>query len=317
MAVGIPAFAIAMAACVPSAPDKTPHGGFSVRLAPTAATKGQPFTTADGWTITFTKTALRLSATGETGFNTNGPTPAEPIIIGDGRVLSATGDCELRLTALDVGDAVVKINLSSGTAQHDTAGIEGDHPCGLDPTMLARFEGVADNTMGDPSLDLGYYAASSNVAFVAEAEKNGRHVHVELYAAAFNGDAQLHSQLALTAVKANTGVPLRFPVYFETIFVQTADTQTPPAPAFETIANADANNDGTVTPDELRAVPVTTCGSASGDYATNPYGCQNLLDVIVRRMAYADTDPTAPLAVDPTIGAGGPDYNPDFNQAQP
>jgi hypothetical protein len=300
--------AAAAAACVPSATDKDPHGGFSIHLAPSAATKGQPFTTADGWTITFTKTALRLSVTGETGYESDKTIQPDLSISGDSRVLSATADCELRLTALAVGKAVVKITLTGGSVERDAAGINGDHPCGLDPAMLARFESDADNTNNDALNSFG--GAAANVAFVADAEKNGRRVHLELYASSFNADAMLHDQLVTTAVQANTGVPLKFPVFFESIFVQTADSQTPSAPAFETIANADTNNDGIITAGELRAVPISPssgCGDSSGDDDDTNAGsssCQNLFDVLVGRMGYAPTDPSAPLVVDPT--AGGP-----------
>jgi hypothetical protein len=101
---------LAAVSCVPSAADPHPRGGFSVRFTPSAATAGQPFTTADGWMLRIKKTALYVHALAQSGnFKSTPPTIAGSAL--DSRLISATEDCELVLRALDVGDAVVKAAL--------------------------------------------------------------------------------------------------------------------------------------------------------------------------------------------------------------
>jgi len=231
------AIILAAASCVPSTADPHPRGGFSIRFVPSAATAGQPFTTADGWTLTIQKTAFYVHALAQSGdFKPTPPTIITSAI--DSRLLSATNDCELALRGLDVGDAVVKAGLET----------DGSDPgpsthCGVDPEMAARFEKAADSQTG---LVFGQTIGGfPYVAVVVAAEKEGRRIHLELFIAALVPDPLFHGELVITPVKANEGVTLRFPAQFESIFLN--DGRDPVPPPFGDIADADADRDGVVT----------------------------------------------------------------------
>jgi hypothetical protein len=267
------AIIVAAVSCVPAAADPHPRGGFSVRFEPSAATAGQPFTTADGWTLTIKKTAIHVHALAQSGdFKATPPMIVTSAL--DDRLLSPTNDCELALRSLDVGDAVVKAGL-----EIDGSDPPPGAPCGVDPEMAARFEGAADSQIG---LAFGQAIGGfPNVGVVLDAEKNGRRIHLELFIAALVPDSMLHGKLVITSVKANDGVTIRFPAQFESIFV--ADGRDPPPIPFDDIADADADGDGNVTGAELDA--------------------RSLLFQLSERFSYVTVDPKAPYIPDPTQGA--------------
>jgi hypothetical protein len=317
-------------ACVPATNDLHPKGGFSVHLVASPATAGQPFTTADGWTITFEKTAIRPMVSASAGdFHAAHPTITSTTQ--DQRAMMTTSNCELRLTLLDPGDAVIRLDLQPAFRQPGSD-FALDRPCGFDPELLARFEAQSDEAPYAGAPD-EHFTSVASVGFVAHAEKNGRTVHISLFVNTFGADVPFHQQLILSTVQANKGVPIQFEVYFESLFVaDKSGVQLPVPEAFEVIANADADGDGNITPAELNAVetcvgdetpvaPVSSSGddddatSASATDAT----CPTLLGRLVARASFVVAIPDGPEIADPSSGA---DYNQsgdddDFSSLKP
>ncbi len=58
---------VAIAACVPSAEEPKPRGAIGFSLVPSQATRGVPFTTRDGYTLTIERLVVRLDVNASEG----------------------------------------------------------------------------------------------------------------------------------------------------------------------------------------------------------------------------------------------------------
>ena len=264
----------ALAACVPTDPDRQQLelGGLSITFAPSEATAGAPFQTRDGWTVKIETTAIRVLGQAQPVFNDSGGYGYGGY--GQPHVVDPRYVCEIRVTQMMAGQVNVDLNLSSDQYQYQQAFKEGDL-CAISEATARRFQmrsDDADPTPANPS-EFDYYDYQNNrapsVYVKGFAQKDGRRLAFDLTLAVdgsgrYTGypDSPLDPTDTANAVTvvANQGTPVRFEVHFEALFARGIDE----------LAAADANKDGFLAPEELRAVQLT-CDSSYGDDEDDDY----------------------------------------------
>lgn len=261
------------AACVPTEPEKEVRGGIALTPAPSEATAGRPFQSPDGWTVTLEKTALRVYAyavvrqVNDTYYGSGQGSP---------RIIDPRYACEVRVTGLAPGPAALTVQLQPTNPDYVQELAEYEH-CAVDDEVLRRFKTYADDTLY-LSQCVGCFRSGPSLYVKGSATKGGQRIRFELGLSVdtFLGPTSKSGDEVdgtLVDVVANQGTPARFEVHFEQMF----------ADGLDAMAAADADGDGDVTAEELRAVNLecdTTNPYPSGDDddATSETTCRNLVD---------------------------------------
>lgn len=222
-----------IAGCVPAIEDPDPAGAAGFVTEPSAATRGEPFITDDGWTLRIEALVLSGSAT------------ASPVDDSDREMSSYDTDyvrwnarqrVELYARGLLVGRW--RLDVSLYPYYSDDGIIDVD----VDPALARRLPAIESG--GSDPIDL---SAIPLAVLIVRAEKDGRVVDLDTTLAL--GDATV-DQGSVLDVKANALVVAPLLVEAERLF-QTSRQRL----EFEPIAAADADADGTITRDELQATP--------------------------------------------------------------
>jgi hypothetical protein len=243
-------------ACVPSTQELLPRGAAGVALQPTAATRGEPFITEDGWTVRFEKLALQweMSALSTSDFGGGGLTTY--------RLWSGAAPTKSYIPAIPVGPCVIGVGLAGLTWFRSASSIDrtADFAMlyGIDPALVERFSRSADNVLAidipahDSRFDKSDFERGPAIVFVVRAEKAGQVVTLDL-ALAREGGADLDTVTPKVEVRANDVAYADVVVGVERLFIPSDAS----GPRFQEIADADANGDGdgVASVGELRAVP--------------------------------------------------------------
>lgn len=268
---------LALAGCVPASEPHEPAGAAGFVTEPSPASRGEPFTTDDGFTLHFEELVLQAYTS---------VSPAERVersySAGTDRFRwNARDRVELFATALFVGPWRVRVELYDGlSSSSDESDDVVDR--GVDPKLARRFRESADEGE-EEQLDFGIRLRHGPAALIIlRAEKDGRSVRL---------DAAIGPSLYSTGnldggpafdVQANALVVRPLAISAERLFLGT--TTQGQRFEFEPFAAADGDGDGHVTTDELRNVTVScpNCPVLGAQPPGGPKG--TLLDVLRSRL---------------------------------
>lgn len=255
--------ALLLAGCLRPGNEDEPKGGVDVTLFPSAATKGTPFVTPDGWTITIHRFAIRVAAADVTTAPDGTQTGGGP---GIQRKLVPSPECHLRITAAEAGERAA-IGLVSGGAYGSSEAMTPElPPCGVDADTLKRFGASSDDS--DPA-----FPSLPSLIVDATATKDGQTLRVSFAAGSFGAYSD-PSESAKVTIEANVGAPVSFPIDGELLFAPSD----PGGVSFTEIAACDTNGDGTVTGAEMNATPRACVPfGGSGDDDTSSAPCPSVL----------------------------------------
>ncbi len=277
------ALALTLASCVGSGEETDPRGALGIVTVPSPGSRGEPFVTADGWTIHVEALIVQVSIVGSA---------VDPAVeaVPEKRVLETSyqGPYLVRASApesffapgLPVGPGTVRLpfsRLEVGSTRltnepHET------QPRNVEPALSARFFAPPDAL--DPEFDSpGPPDFGPSILLVARAEKNGRVVTIDFtFNGAFRpfGDTPLEirknvlneARLALVAenlFSGPTGYELRCrPDDSGVLKPGTPKLSLSAELFFDDLASADADDDGKLSAAELRRPSVAPrCGCCS------------------------------------------------------
>jgi hypothetical protein len=242
--------------CVPPADDVVPAGAAGIRFEPSAAARGEPLVTADGWTVRFEK--LALLGTVEVRCDRDASGGFEPLAIHD-----AARPFERFVVAVKAGPCEVGFRFAHLLLHPDPAVALAESydyvaaSAALDPATVLRFKQPADDdaltseeTLGGARTETGERFRSGPALVVGmRGDKDGAVIAVELALALFPTFSPEGATTAGVVVRADA-------VTFATLDAEPARLLAPaPAAAdgrtFGPIAAADADGDGRVTAAEL------------------------------------------------------------------
>ncbi len=251
----------ALLSCVPASEKAPPAGAIGVVTEPSAAARGDPFTTADGWTVRIEGFALQLllnasSTTNDaTGFGGYGSSEAHRF--------DASKSTEIFAPGVRAGAATATIKLNGRYVRDGDDGYDDRSVTfGLTPDVDARFLARADVYPG--ALLHGSYEPSlgPSIRLKVRAERGGRVVAFDLTFYADSGyfghfgpvgdggsppDFGPHGRDSIPnfsrEVQGDALVTAPLRIVAEALFVD----ETTSALAFDDFAKADVDNDGVLT----------------------------------------------------------------------
>jgi hypothetical protein len=240
--VGLSILAMAVAlSCVPAAAVRDPRGAAGAIVEPSAASRGEPFETSDGWTVRIEAIALHAALTTspeavDAGEGEGRP-PEGKELDGGAFVWDGARSAELVVPGLQVGSFALKIALRGKRLDNGpvvVSSFENLHP---DPTIAARLlapPSEREKTPAPPSFFLA-----------VRGEKAGRVVAFEVTVRASSRDL-----VRAIDVRADNVVFVPIEVAAEQLFFADAS---PGSSSFEEFADADGSGDGHLSLDELEA----------------------------------------------------------------
>lgn len=223
----------ALCACVPSTEAGAPRGAAGFDIVPSSASRGEPFTTVDGYTITVERLVViaLVSSNDATVFDTYG------------RVLRGTQGGAVFQRALPLGESQVRLGLQGlyigPYGQNAARQVEAWDE--LSPAEQTRLSQTADSSVPSgsggglgPAALLDVRATRGETTFV---------MRVSLAATGFYSDRTNEATLRVERdALALTPAQLRAEAFFQK--------------RFATFADADVNGDGVVSRDELLEAPI-------------------------------------------------------------
>jgi hypothetical protein len=232
-------------ACVPATADPDPHGAVEVRVHPSPASRGEPFSTSDGWTVTVERLAVEADFVA---------TPTAATAVHSAFTFSAAEDQSMIVVAVPAGPAVVVPLLSGRFIGGMEPMVLSDEPAshGVDAALSDRLERLADSAeaVEEPSVD-----AARDAGFFDFGPQGPAFI---LAARGTKGDKTVRFDLSVADLASPSGAPLRiaadaltpvdFTAHAEALFTSEDDG----AVIFGDIAAADTDGDGVVSPAELR-----------------------------------------------------------------
>ncbi len=226
------AVVVGAAACVPAAAEKEPRGAVALRTEPSAPSRGEPFTTSDGWTVTVDAFALHVSIAAKI------ESSSEYGVVGGGNVLFQGGRSEdLVVLGIPAGSAFAVVTFSSSSVYDDGIAIQPDDIRAVPPEMVQRFllppSGPAPTIPG--------FISGPSVIVVAHARKGERTLLLDV---ALRSAIPQHGARAVIAANALT--PVSTPIAVEALFTTASGTV-----AFDDFASADKDLDGVLSAEEL------------------------------------------------------------------
>jgi hypothetical protein len=252
---------VGVAACVPASDERQPKGGVGFLSVPSAATRGEPFVTSDGWTVRIESIVLEAAFTADYTGGYHGAHGEE-----SRWRFQASQPVEGVIRGLETAEVDSEMNLLPNVSWNDTD--EQDckthpyvDPCGhdliVDPTLKARLQETAD---GERPEGCGEHDGSSRCSVIsseyshqpagfylkASATKDGRSVSLDLALSLTTKNIFMQNKVI---VRANEFAIANVALEGERLFRNPAGVL-----VFEDLARADANGDGNVTAFELKAV---------------------------------------------------------------
>lgn len=265
---------LALFACVPATDDLSPSGAAGFVLEPSPATRGEPFTTADGYRVTFERVVLHGSVS-------VGP-PAADEYDSDFRtgyesvVFSAVSREPIWAGGASVGAAAVDMSASfaylDDPGETDELIIQGDVA-----DVMPRFLRVPDLSTASEYDDISEIGPS--LLLVLRAEGLGRSYRMDLTLEASFLSSNDFGGVAVE-VEANALRTVPLPVRAEcllrgsTLTIDESGAGSRPAAEFGVFARADADGDGVISASELDAA------SSSSSYSE-----QSLASDLISRTA--------------------------------
>ncbi len=164
--------------CVPPTDDRDPRGAAGVRTAPSEATRGTPFVTDDGWTVTIDALYLRTQvlAFGEVGADDDDDAATGGF---EQYLWDAREPQELWAPGVAEGQATVRLELSPGYVPAEVQSAAPNELLrGIPDAILRRFTTPEDADSGP--LEAGFDTSSPAVVLVATGEKSGRKVVLDV-----------------------------------------------------------------------------------------------------------------------------------------
>jgi hypothetical protein len=245
--------------CVPDGAPVEPRGAIGITTDPSPATRGEPFTTQDGFKVTIRRLIVfamfnavppnaRGSIDGEVAerlflWNASNPRRAEEKI--------------LILRAIPVGDRSLRYNLQ-GRGKFIIEGAERSFYLNVDVDKATedRFrqppEGIEDIALDpeSPPMQTGMLLTAR-----LENEKNQTTIDLDM---TLLGQGERNTQ-QIVNVAASALTPATWKIFAERFFAEGG----------QDIANADTNHDGRVTGQELRAATITNPETGEEDTVLN------------------------------------------------
>jgi len=240
-----------MTACVPASEALPPAGAGGFATQPSAATRGEPFSTEDGWTVRIERVALSCwVSTSPPGGSYNGRRYGS-----GGWLFDASKPVALYAPEVSIGPAVVDISLRGNYVyvgrdnNRESRRILGVAPDVVERSNAPPDEGFEDAYFGD---DLRYPAGDGpSVLLALRAERAGRVKRMDL-ALGITSYAGFSGRFSVDIVE-DTVVTRPVGVSIEELFRDGRGRL-----AFDEFAAADTDGDGTITIAELEA-GATTC----------------------------------------------------------
>jgi len=249
----------ACAACVPSTDDNLdPRGAAGARFVPNAVAQGAPFTTSDGWTITFERLALVAQVSAQSAAEGSGG-----YVVWDG-----TQRAETWVPGLSIGACAVNVHLEGvylgrdRGGDLDRAGLLAASKVSSDiASLVLASPDNASSTLG-VSTAYGRIEQGPAIVFAAHATKEERTMHVALSLAAAFTFISDSAHVVTLIVPQNDVLFAEYEVRPELVFASGTDDET--SLVFEPLAEADrrGNDDGTISADELHAISLLSNDSA-------------------------------------------------------
>ncbi len=277
--------------CVPSADEELPRGGISVSFAPSPPTRGEPFVTTDGWTISIERVYLRASLQWARSESGRGG--------GEARLVDPNDpSCDLRVRGVPVGPVAIQSRMDLVVVPQ-VMNPDVESPCGVDVATQERFDAVADNVRPE-EVDVSLPSYGPNIVLAGRAEKDGRTKRFELALVPASlpepepsEDAGVsdvpgerpadEARFQIVTVDADVATRATFGLRAEGLF-RAADGDG--ELVFEDLASADSDDDGVVTAGEVAGV--TVCPSEPT--ASVASRCVSLLDVLAARLLHIIDD---------------------------
>lgn len=265
---------IAIAACVPASDAFPPTGAGGFATQPSPATRGEPFVTEDGWTLRIEKVVLSC------WINTSPPSGSY-----DGRrygsggwLFDASKPVALYAPEVSVGPAIVDLSLRGNyvyVGRDNTR--ESRRIIGVAPEVVERSnappdEGFEDAYFGD---DLRFPAGDGpSVLLAVHAERAGRVERMDV-ALGITSYSFLNGRFSVDIVE-DTVVTRPLGVRIEELFRDGKGRL-----AFDELAAADTDGDGTITIAELKAATTTCrCPITAPAHPTGPRPVPDLVDLL-------------------------------------
>lgn len=245
-----------LAACVPSTEDLDPHGAAGFRFEPTAATRGEPFETSDGYRVTVERLVVLL-AVQATVLDPNDSDNAYGS--SDWVLADARGPAPVYCPGVPAGDVQLHAFLSQLVVHSSEDPDPALAPGAAD--LLPRFRERADVRVelhGSPEFQQFGYGPSVLLVFHAEGHGKRYQANLTLEGTAGYSGEEGFGRVEVVGNQLATA-PLQ--VRAEQLFIASAigtqqDDAEPPAetaPEFAPFARTDTNDDGIISGEELRA----------------------------------------------------------------
>lgn len=265
---------IAIAACVPASDALPPTGAGGFATQPSPATRGEPFTTEDGWTVRIEKVVLSC------WINTSPPSGSyNGRRYGSGGWLfDASKPVALYAPEVSVGPAVVDLSLRGNYVyvgrdnNRESRRIIGVAPEVVERSNAPPDEGFEDAYFGD---DLRFPAGDGpSVLLAVRAERAGRVERMDL-ALGITSYSFLNGRFSVDIVE-DTVVTRPLGVRIEELFRDGKGRI-----AFDELAAADTDGDGTITIAELKAATTTCkCPITAPAHPSGPRPVPDLVDLL-------------------------------------
>lgn len=247
---------LVLAACVPASEELPPAGAAGYATDPSAAARGEPFVTSDGWTVRIEELVFQASV-GATPLSRDTDDPYGGSYGGSELYRwNARDRVDIFTPGLRLGDWSVSVSLRG---LYRYGGRDDDYDdrlvsYGIDEKLAQRFR----PDEGGPRS----YIEGPSFLVIARGEKDGKVVTLDVALSAdisFSSTGLPYSgpRLAVQEDRLTTA-PLR--VSAEALFSSGL--------GFESIALADANGDGRVDEPEMRDVTTKCCGLSSASTRT-------------------------------------------------
>jgi hypothetical protein len=246
----------AVTACVPASEPAPPAGAFGFVTEPSAASRGEPFVTRDGWTVRIEKVALQVSVSGH-ALDTS---KRDAYGSYEAYRFDASKSIELYARAIPTGPATGGVSLSGtylNSSSKEDANVE---VAGLSPQTSARFQTRSDVSSGSA----GYRSYSGpSLLLAVRAVRAERFIAFDLTFDVFSFGSDRAGPVRDVREDALVTVPLT--VAAEALF----EDEVTLALAFAEFAAADADGDGVVTGAEFSDASCSS-GVLDAEVPTSP-----------------------------------------------
>lgn len=234
------AVAAAALSCVPASEPRPPAGAAGFDVEPSPAARGEPFD-SDGWTLTIEKLVIRAYVSVRQADSSAVYGSSE-----GASLLDARKTAQIYATAIPVGPAQIGATMSGRYISRDNEEFQSDvgdiDVNGIDPGDVKRFEYVSDE--GFKQTEYGYNPGRGpSVLLVMRARRGEREVSLDL---ALNSDS-------FGAFEASVPIEIRADALALAILDVVPEAVFRDDFGFGKLANHDADGDGRITADELRA----------------------------------------------------------------